>query len=402
MKNVKIGGALLLMGACISLSACLLVPDQGSESGTIVDIQPESPVAPDPSTYVCNPMDGQVGQLPREQGIRGMLYYLDPSQPHYNHVADYLTYGNLAQGIDRNTNEATEISLFFNQLFIPTRPFDRGFTTQAGQTLMTPAGDTLYEYFAIRHEGRIQLGSKPEGLYQFAILADDGAVMSMDFGSGLQTVIDDDGDHPTRMGCAVAAVDMKATDKIPFVLDYYQGPRFHIALTLLWRPWPMSAADPTQPASLAEATDAFCGRQGNSFYFDSTQDPPAPTANYQALLARGWEPLAPENYLLPETGAVNPCNEPAPIITNFRVVTITNASVTFAWETDRPATSQVNYRLATDTVEMITNSDGQFRTQHQVTVTGLLANTDYVMKGISSSTSGLTSESVARTIRTRR
>lgn len=402
MNIMKSGVTLLLTGACTLLTGCLLVPDSGEDSGTVVDIAPLPGLAPDPDTFVCNPMDGETTPQRRDQGIRGMLYYLDSSQPHYNRVEDYFTYGTFAQGIDRQTNLATEIALYFNQIFVPTRPFDRGFITQSGQALLTPEGNTLYEYFAIRHEGRLQLGSQPEGLYQLAILSDDGAVLRMDFGSGLETVIDNDGDHPTRMGCAVAPVAMTSADKIPFVLDYYQGPRYHISLVLMWRPWPMSSEDPSQPASLAEATDAFCGVQGNSFYFDSKQDPPAPTANYEALLSRGWAPLAAENYLLPEEDDVNPCNEPAPVIQNFRIVTISSNSVTVAWDTDRPATSQVIYRLASGTDESITDGDGLYRTQHMVVVTGLLSNTDYVVRGFSSSTSGLSSESVARTIRTRR
>ncbi|MCB0350127.1 MAG: fibronectin type III domain-containing protein [Bdellovibrionales bacterium] len=389
MNNTKFGIA-LLMAAFILLPGCLLVPDSGEDSGTTVDIVPVPDDVPDPSTYVCNPLDGESPiDAPREQGIRGMLYYLDPSQPHYNRVEDYLTYGTFAQAIDRTTGFATEIALYFNQLFIPTRPFDRGFVTAGGQTLQTPNGDTLYEYFAIRHEGRLQLGSKPEGLYQLAILSDDGATLKMDFGSGMQTVIDNDGDHPTRMGCAVLPVEFSSEDKIPYVLDYYQGPRYHISLIFMWRP-------------ATETQDEFCGRQGNSFYFDSTQDPPAPTVNYNSLLSRGWEPIAPENYLLPEVDAVNPCNEPAPVISGFSVVSITANSVTLSWDTDRSATSQVYFRKSVDTIDNLTSGDGLFYSHHVVTVTGLSPNTDYVMRAMSSSSSGLTSESAPRTIRTRR
>jgi hypothetical protein len=406
MKLVKTGVTPLLLGACLfiimsTLTACNLVPDSGEESDTVVDIQPGEAIDFDPSTLVCNPMDGEASTA-REQGIRGSLYYLDSTQPRYNTVDEYLTYGHAAQGLDRVTGLPKDIELYFNQIYIPTRPFDRGFVTLTDQTLVNAEGNTLYEYFAVRHEGRIQLGSKPAGLYQLAILSDDGSTLKMDFGSGYQAIINNDNNHPTRMGCAVAAVDFSSTDKIPYVLDYYQGPRFHISLVLMWRPWPMSAADPTQPASVAEAQDAFCGVQGNSFYFDSTQSPPAPTANYNALLARGWAPLAPENYLLPETTAVNPCNEPAPVITNFRVTVIGTNSATLAWDTDRPATSQVFYRLSTATVDALTTDDGMYRTSHAVTVTGLTSNSNYTMRAASSSTSGLTSESAPLTIRTRR
>lgn len=399
----RISGVALLVVACIHLPGCLLVPDSGEDSGTTVDIVPTPDNVLDPSTYICDPLGADApNTLSSEQGIRGMLYYLRPDQPHYSTVEDYFSYGTFAQGIDSVTGLATEIALYFNQLYIPTRPFDRGFTTLSGQTLQTETGDTLYEYFAVRHEGRLQLGEKPAGLYQLAILSDDGATLKMDFGSGMETVINNDGNHPTRMGCAVRSVNFSAESKIPYLLDYYQGPRYHISLVFMWRPWPMSAADPTQPASLSEANDAFCGVQGNSFYFNSTQNPPAPTANYNALLARGWESIGAENYLLPEAAAPNPCNEPAPVIAAFSVVSIGANSVTLSWTTDRSATSQVVYRKATELAEQQTASDGLFYSNHLVTVTGLLPNTDYVLKAKSSSTSGLTSESELRTIRTRR
>jgi hypothetical protein len=403
MKMHISGKVLLLMAVCALLNSCLLVPDSGEDQGTEVEIVPVPGEVPDSNTYVCNPMD-EVDESIRASGhgVRGMLYYLEPSQPRYTSVDDYFTYGTFAQAISRVTNEPTEISLYFNQIYIPTRPFDRGFTTEAGQTLMTPQGDTLYEYFAVRHEGRLQLGSKTPGLYQMAILSDDGAKLHMDFGGGYQNVVNNDGQHPTRMGCAVMPVQLGADDKIPFVLDYNQGPRFHISLILMWRPWPDSPSSPGTPATLAEAQDAFCGVQGNSFYFDSTQNPPTPSANYNALLSRGWEVVENENYLLPEENEVNPCNEPAPVVSNFRVVTISSTGFILAWDTDRPATSQVNYRLSSGVTETLTPSDGLYYTNHRVTVTGLSPNTDYVVKGISSSVSGLTTESAARTLRTRR
>jgi hypothetical protein len=348
-------------------------------------------------------MDGEATNLPREQGIRGTLYYRGLSQPRFYNVADYFNSGTRVQATDTGTGYLTDLVLFFNQIYIPTRPFDRGFITQGGQEILTDNGDSLYEYFAVRHEGRLQLAANQvPGLYQLAILSDDGAVMNMDFGSGSQEIINNDGDHPTRMGCAVAPVEFKAGDKIPYVLDYYQGPRYHISLVLMMRPWPMSSADPTQPASVEEARDAFCGVQGNSFYFNSAANPPEPTANYAAMLTRGWAPLAPENYLLPETDAVNPCNEPAPVISALRVTSITNNSITLAWDTDRAATSQIFYRRSVDTVEDATTPDGVMRTQHSVTVTGLTSNTDYVVRGSSASGSGLTTDSINLTIRTRR
>jgi len=402
MKPLESSRTLLLVVACTLLTSCLLVPDSGEDQGTEVEVVPIPGVVPDPSTYVCNPMDDDENIAASGQGLRGMLYYLNPSQPRYTSVDDYFTYGTFAQAINSATGQLTEIALYFNQIFVPTRPFDRGFVTNGGQTLQTPAGDTLYEYFAVRHEGRLQLGSKAPGLYQMAILSDDGAKLHMDFGGGFQNVVNNDGQHPTRMGCASMPVSLGVNDKLPMILDYNQGPRYHISLILMWRPWPDSPSSPGTPATLAEANDALCGQQGNSLYFDSTQNPPVPQAAYNSLLSRGWEVVENENYLLPEEEETNPCSEPAPIISNFRVVTIGSSTITVAWETDRPGTSQVNYRLASGVAENLTSLDGLYYTTHVVTVTGLTPNTDYVVKGVSAATSGLSSESAPRTVRTRR
>jgi hypothetical protein len=392
MKLIKLGDALLSLAACISLTFLLsgcLVPDSGTESGTLIDMQPIPPPQ-DPNTYVCNPMDGGSQNQARTQGIKGTLYYLDDTQPRYNDVESYILNGHMVQAPDVG-GVLHDLVLYFNQIFIPTRPFDRGFTTQSGDTIVTQDGNTLYEWFAVRHEGRIQLGSKPAGSYQLAILSDDGALLSMDFGSGMQSVINNDTNHPTKMGCATVPVDFTATDKIPFILDYNQGPRYHISLILMWRPMPAG-----------NTLDAFCGQQGNSFYFDSTQNPPAPTANYNAMLARGWEPLAAENYLLPAETKENPCNAPAPVISNFRVLSIGMTSVTLAWTTDIQSTSQIIYRKIGVIAESSTPTDGLFYTDHTVTVTGLTSNTDYSVRASSASTSGLTTESAPLTIRTRR
>ena len=173
---------LLLPLATVALISGCISPDSGSESGTEVDIA--NP--PDPNSYVCDPLDGDStdGQGPRDQGVTGELYYLPDGETLPSQVADMFERGTYVDNI----------LLYFNQIFIPTRPWDRGFTTVGGQTVQTENGDTLYEYFAVRMSGRFQLGNLPPGAYQFGLLSDDGAVLSMDFGNGgYETVVDDDG-----------------------------------------------------------------------------------------------------------------------------------------------------------------------------------------------------------------
>ena len=149
-------------------------------------------------------------------------------------------------------------------------------------------------------ESNIQLGpTDSAGAYQLAILSDDGAILSVK-GPGTDTFvpfINDDGTHPTTMTCATTPLTINAYDLIPIQLQYYQGPRYQIALQLLWRPWPTSGS----------AVDPLCGTSGNYQFFNPDTAPSTPQQNYLNLLARGWKPLAPANFVIPYSG-INPCN----------------------------------------------------------------------------------------------
>ena len=127
----------IVLASSVYITGCLN-PDSGSESGTEVDIV--NP--PDPSTYVCDPLDGDStdGQGPRDQGIAAELFYLEDGVSLPSQVADMF---------DRGV-QVEDILLYFDRVHIPTRPWDRGFVTAGGQTVQTNDGNTLYEYFAMR------------------------------------------------------------------------------------------------------------------------------------------------------------------------------------------------------------------------------------------------------------
>lgn len=372
---------IILAIICFSLAGCLT--DQVKEDGTVADIQPGQPTPPDPNSYVCNPLDGGSGNLDAELGLHGQLFYIPPGSPTPATAAEYIT-----------NAVKVDVDLFFNQLYVPTRPFDRGFVTQGGITLAAADGTQLYEWFGIRFDSRLQLAAgQPAGDYQLAILSDDGSMLRVDRGAGPESWIENDGWHPTRMGCSTIPLNMAAGTAVPFQLDYFQGPRYHISLVMMWRPLPANPADQVDP---------LCGTSGNSQFFDSTQDPPAPTARYNALLSRGWQVIGPQNYALPETQEENPCNAPAPVISATAVSGITSSQATMTWATDIPATSMVIYtEVATGTVSSTTEIT-TFATSHSVTITGLRANTQYRAKAFSKSTSGLSSESAELTFRTSR
>lgn len=277
---------------CLTLASGLFgceVPTQVQVSNTSV----EAVQVPDSVPAVCNPF-GDAQTPGRTSGLWGKLYYLAPEQPHYTHVADYQTYGH-----------ATDVDLFFNQLNIPTRPFDRGFVTQDGSILKTPNGDTVYEWFSLHMESVVQLSRLDgPGRYQFAVLSDDGAILKIDQdGRGLQSWINNDGTTPSRLRCATSTVNMDISTRLPISVDYFQGPRYHIALMVLWRQVPDSALD-------SELSDPSCNKSGNGLWFDSAQNPPVPQAEFINLLGRGWKVLTPENYLLPDHVSENPCSNP--------------------------------------------------------------------------------------------
>ncbi|MEQ1875261.1 MAG: hypothetical protein ABL958_01355, partial [Bdellovibrionia bacterium] len=128
-------------------------------------------------------------------------------------------------------------------------------------------------------------------------------ILSLDRGSGLQTHINGDGYNSSRMHCGSGPVRFDAATKMNMRLEYFQGPPTHIALVMMWRPWNGSASDP------------MCGKQGgdvggdsNNYFWDTTKVPSQATANYQALLNRGWRPLESSNFVLPE-GYTNPCTQ---------------------------------------------------------------------------------------------
>ena len=98
-------------------------------------------------------------------------------------------------------------------------------------------------------------------------------------------------------------------------------------MIIMFRPW---------PENIADVDDPECGKQGNSRFFDSTQDPPTPQNAYNNLLSRGWMPLAPSNYQVPED-IINMCNFPAPQITDIAIDDLMSTSINLSFKTHVPA-----------------------------------------------------------------
>jgi hypothetical protein len=275
---------ILAVPALLLQVGCEALPQTVQVDGSLI----EAEAAPRPT--VCDPFGSGNPAAGSNYGLIANLWYVPPGARTYDNVADYQANGT-----------RLDATLYFNQLNVPTRAFDRGFQTQNGTILTTPAGDTLYEYFSLRFESEIRLTDHDQpGRYQFAVLADDGAVLYVnDDGMGYRALVDNDGTHPTRLGCATEGIDMDYETFLPIALDYYQGPRYHIALMVLWRKLP----DGNQSYN-----DVACGLEGNERFFDSNFSPSVPKQTWLDMLQRGWRVVAPQNYMLPLTAPENPCD----------------------------------------------------------------------------------------------
>lgn len=310
---------------------------------------------------VCDPMGGPGNPGPND-GLIAELYYLDSTQPHYNNVQDYFDHGT------RSSQK-----LFFTDLNVPTRLFDTGFPTQTGGVVQNDMGEDLIEYFALRFKSVLKLApTDMEGNYELAILSDDGTVMRFTDVDGVETlVVDNDHNHPTRMGCG-DTVYFDHDTSIDVRLDYYQGPRYHISLIPMWRRVDQS----TQ-------VEPECGKKGNSRYFDFNNNS-TPQQAYLDMLLRGWQPIAAENWHLPPSSIFNPCMQgTTPVISNFNVLDIGEGVAIVTWNTDIPATAQVLWTDSQGT-QTLTPSDNVLRTSHQVVIDqGINFGQTYTFQGVS-------------------
>jgi hypothetical protein len=312
-------------------------------------------------------MGGGGGTTTPKQGIKAQLFYKTATMPIFSSVKDYVTKAKLS-----NQN------LFFTDMFVPTRLFSTGFKTQTGSVLNDDAGNLLIENFGLQMDTVIRLGANDaEGTYEFTLLSDDGSTMTLNNNGNISTIISNDGDHPTRMGCSTTKIDMTKDTKLNAEVLYYQGPRYHIANVLMWR-----KLNTSQNAG----QDSACGMTGNYTFFDPDHNS-APTATYNALLNRGWKPVAAENFYLPDevdqSSQFNPCTAgTAPTISDFRISELVSTDVWVSWTTDIPATDQLLIIRVSDGTTVLTQTDNVLRTTHTVHYSGLTSGTAYQVQAV--------------------
>lgn len=257
-------------------------------------VPPPPPLPSDPKNQiVCDPLaqGDEAIKTSSTQGIRGKIYALDPSQPRYQSSDDYPRYG-----------RELPVELFMSRLMATPRHFRGGFlpigTNGPAEALKNERGDALLEYFGLQLETDLVLTDKDTaGLYQLALVSDDGSTLRLiDSDDSPETLISFEGAHAPGLGCANRAIELTSGSRLRAKIGYFQGPRYQIALALMWR----------KVSRATDLHDPLCGKYGNRLLFNTQASPPRPLKAWDELLKRGWRPLEAGNFLLPE-GRRNPC-----------------------------------------------------------------------------------------------
>jgi len=298
-----------LLSISFGLTACseevAFTTAANRQEETPTDLTPpkvdEVPDEPDGPT-ICDP--NQTPPASNEHGIRGKMSLL-PSD------AD-LSFVSLASFWSADPSNPLELlarvdvpaSFYFSEINVPERAFTAGFSYHEGGALADPRDPsgqtTLIEWFSLKLEGHLKLGNSAPGNYYFSLIADDGAKLEILSNGSWVEIINNDGTHSQQMGCSMPGVylNLNANSDIRYRITYFQGPRYHISLMLLWKR--LAAGEETRVA------DELCGRGGNDFFHDSTVVPSVPTEHWNALVSRGWSTVPATNFYLP-SGTTNPC-----------------------------------------------------------------------------------------------
>jgi hypothetical protein len=281
----------IAISTSVLLTACApakmeTVGPQGDSSLTISSINPPLPLPPSTSTpVVCDPLGGG-STATSQHGLKGTLMYVPAA---LQIPANLQTMDQI-----RASSITSNVAVFMSQLNVPTRSWTDGFSTDGANSLVDASGTKLLEYFSLHMDTVVKLtASDPSGDYQFATIADDGALVYKEDAAGVKTILAgvQDTIHSTRADCGTVTTAFNSTTELPIKIDYYQGPRTEIAMVLLWR----------KVADRRHLDMTGCGSEGNDFYL------PAGASKYDAFIARGWKPVPQANLWLPASSAPNPC-----------------------------------------------------------------------------------------------
>ncbi|WP_374000621.1 hypothetical protein [Bdellovibrio bacteriovorus] len=318
----------------------------------------------DPEKTVCDPLSGESSSSP-QQGLFGKLIVKSPEMTTpIRSVMDFY-----------NNGLRLEQDLYFADVNVPTRPFTSGFSTQAGDVLVDVSGNKLIENFAIEYTSVLKLSDNdPAGHYEISLLSDDGARLFVKEGDNWNELVNNDGNHPTRLGCPYRTIELKKDSAIPIKILYYQGPRYHIANVMLWKHH-KKAHTWKKPAS-----HSLCGVQSNSFFFNPNNGKKQPAM--KLLEYMGWNVVAAANFQMPDLKP-NPCVEPELAISNFKFASVSAPTAQITWSTNLPASSQLYIVNIFTGEEMYTTLDSELVTSHVAVLDGLIHGLQYQIQAIS-------------------
>ncbi len=371
MKAISFLRSTITLSTATFMLSCELKLQKSSENVNQVEsIASEGNLKVDVNMYsaanlVCDPLAPPTtpGETTYEYGLKASLHYLEAGMPRMYKATDYVQFGRRATS-----------DVFLRDINVPTRMFTEGFSTPTGQTLSKDNGEKLIEFFGLKMNSSLMLNeSDEEGDYELAMLADDGSNLTLkglgDNGSDI-LLINNDGDHPTRMGCATSLVKISRNQLIPIEVTYYQGPKYHISNVLIWRKSTTAGKDPS------------CGQLGNHLYFNPDNNS-EPLQAFKDLQARGWKIVRPNNFVLSKND-YNPCVVGTnPVITNFIRSELASTTVFFYWNTDIPATTQIQLTNVSTGVITTTNSNNQLHLVHEAALSGLQPSQTYKARAVS-------------------
>jgi|WetSurMetagenome_2_1015567.scaffolds.fasta_scaffold05323_2 WD40 repeat protein/lysophospholipase L1-like esterase len=147
------------------------------------------------------PADATFGSTDSNLALKGDIYYLEDGA---SSLPDFSALSSIG-------------TIYADALNISPRSFDSGF----------PGVTDRFEWFAIRYTGKFEVGQ--EGEYGFRLLSDDGSRLTIDDNS----IIDNDGQHSPASASGTVYLT-KGVHSIE--VEYFQGPRYDIALQLFWTP----------------------------------------------------------------------------------------------------------------------------------------------------------------------
>ncbi len=210
--------------------------------------------------FICNPLDGGVLTEPTAplfpKHRLGLIATLYEGKNWYN-LDDY------PRGFKQPS------SVYFSNFNTPTQAFDDGFKTSDG-FLTNQNGEKLIEWFAIFSKGNITLPeNKESGFYHIITLSDDGVRVTVNG----KVILNNPSAHAPILDCATEVIKLSKGGEQPFALDYFQGPRYHIALMTFIK----KVNGPT------DVKQPFCGR----------------SSDVNAVLRAGYEVIDPSFFTLP-------------------------------------------------------------------------------------------------------